>query len=235
MPLTLHYANLPGRAETARLLLTLGGVEFVDKRFSYAEWPAIKPTMPFQMVPVLQMEDGRMLAEMAAIDRYCAAITGVLPADPLLLADIEQAYFFLEDIFQPTQPVMALERNPASTAEEKAQAWQQLLQPDGPFKQRLALLDKWIAKRWDASSGHFLAGQQLTHVDLGLFTTLSTARSGFMPCLPRDILAAYPALAGFRNAVAAAPGVAAYYAKEEDEVRRAGFRTDNAAAAEAPA
>lgn len=29
MPLTLHYANLPGRAETARLLLTLGGVEFV--------------------------------------------------------------------------------------------------------------------------------------------------------------------------------------------------------------
>jgi hypothetical protein len=51
--------------------------------------------------------------------------------------------------------------------------------------------------------------------------------------IPRDILSPYPALAGFRNAVAGAPAVAAYYAKEEDEVRRAGFRTDDAAAAAA--
>jgi hypothetical protein len=65
-----------------------------------------------------------------------------------------------------------------------------------------------------------------------------------LPCLtvflaagiPRDILSLYPALAGFRNAVAGAPAVAAYYAKEEDEVRRAGFRSDDAAAAaDAPA
>lgn len=49
---------------------------------------------------------------------------------------------------------------------------------------------------------------------------------------PRDILCSYPALAAFRNAVAAAPAVAAYYAKESDEFRRAGFRTDAAAAAE---
>jgi hypothetical protein len=37
------------------------------------------------------------------------------------------------------------------------------------------------AKRWDASCDNFLAGQQLTHVDLALFTTLSTLRSGWMP------------------------------------------------------
>jgi hypothetical protein len=36
-------------------------------------------------------------------------------------------------------------------------------------------------KRWSASSGHFLAGQQLTHVDLVLFTTLSALRSGWVP------------------------------------------------------
>jgi hypothetical protein len=28
MPPTLYYFNIPGRAEVARLLLTLGGVEF---------------------------------------------------------------------------------------------------------------------------------------------------------------------------------------------------------------
>jgi hypothetical protein len=37
------------------------------------------------------------------------------------------------------------------------------------------------AERWSASSGQFLAGQQLTHVDLVLFTTLSALRSGWVP------------------------------------------------------
>jgi hypothetical protein len=37
------------------------------------------------------------------------------------------------------------------------------------------------AKRWSAASGQFMAGQQLTHVDLALFTTLSALRSGWVP------------------------------------------------------
>jgi hypothetical protein len=39
---------------------------------------------------------------------------------------------------------MVLERDPAATAEQKAEAYKEVLQPDGPFKQRLALLDKWL-------------------------------------------------------------------------------------------
>eukprot|EP00882_Tetradesmus_deserticola_P010475 GHRQ01011064.1.p1 GENE.GHRQ01011064.1~~GHRQ01011064.1.p1 ORF type:complete len:234 (+),score=87.78 GHRQ01011064.1:251-952(+) len=233
MPLTLHYFGVPGRAEAARLLLTLGGVKYVDKRFTFAEWPSIKPGMPFHQAPVLELQDGRMLAQTAAIDRYCAAITGVLPSDPLVLADIDQAYFFLEEVVQPLPPVMALEQSPGATAEEKSKAYEELLQPDGPFKQRLGLLDKWLAKRWAAGSGQFLAGQLLSHADLALFSTLSALRSGWVPGLPRDILSAYPALAAFRSAVAAVPAVAAYYAKEGDEVRVTGFRPDTEAHAPA--
>jgi glutathione S-transferase len=36
-------------------------------------------------------------------------------------------------------------------------------------------------EHWIPSSGEFLAGQQLTHVDLVLFTTLSALRSGWVP------------------------------------------------------
>jgi hypothetical protein len=46
-------------------------------------------------------------------------------------------------------------------------------------------------------------------------------------------MAAYPTLSSFRNAVAAEPAVAAYYAKESDDVRVAGFRPDTAATAPA--
>jgi hypothetical protein len=46
------------------------------------------------------------------------------------------------------------------------------------------------------------------------------------------MLGAYPTLSAFRSAVAAVPAVAAYYAKETDDVRVAGFRPD--ASAESP-
>jgi hypothetical protein len=39
---------------------------------------------------------------------------------------------------------MALARNPTATAEERAAAYEQLLQPEGPFKQRLGLLNMWL-------------------------------------------------------------------------------------------
>jgi glutathione S-transferase len=38
----LHYFNLRGRAELARLILNQAGVEFEDVRFERAEWPALK-------------------------------------------------------------------------------------------------------------------------------------------------------------------------------------------------
>ena len=41
----LHYFNLKGRAELARLILKQSGVEFEDVRFERSEWPALKSSM----------------------------------------------------------------------------------------------------------------------------------------------------------------------------------------------
>ena len=38
----LHYFNLRGRAELARLVLHQAGVEFEDYRFERADWPQLK-------------------------------------------------------------------------------------------------------------------------------------------------------------------------------------------------
>lgn len=38
----LHYFNLRGRAELARLIFAQAGVEFEDVRFERSEWPSIK-------------------------------------------------------------------------------------------------------------------------------------------------------------------------------------------------
>ena len=38
----LHYFNLRGRAELARLIFAQAGVEFEDVRFERSEWPTLK-------------------------------------------------------------------------------------------------------------------------------------------------------------------------------------------------
>ncbi|GMT22817.1 hypothetical protein PFISCL1PPCAC_14114, partial [Pristionchus fissidentatus] len=67
----LTYYDARGRAEIARQLFHLGGVAFEDKRISQEDWPAIKKSMPFAQIPVLEV-DGKPLPQSYAIYRYLA-------------------------------------------------------------------------------------------------------------------------------------------------------------------
>jgi glutathione S-transferase len=68
-----------------------------DKRFSFADWPSLKASMPFHQVPVLQLEDGSQLAQMAAIGEHTrsAAKCPVL-AKQLLHVETQQCCRFLQ-------------------------------------------------------------------------------------------------------------------------------------------
>lgn len=86
----------------ARLLFTLGKVEFNDKRMTFDEWRAadsLKAQMPFGQLPVLEV-DGKFLAQSPAIDRYVAKLAGLMPDDPWVVAAADQAYCFMEDVMQ---------------------------------------------------------------------------------------------------------------------------------------
>lgn len=57
--LSLTYLDIPGRAEATRLAFAIGGIVFEDKRFSFAEFPAVRSRMPWHQVPVLEVGDRR--------------------------------------------------------------------------------------------------------------------------------------------------------------------------------
>jgi glutathione S-transferase len=211
---TLTYFPIPARAEVARLLLTVGKVEFVDKRVNFDEWGPMKASAPFGQVPLLEV-DGKQLAQSAAIDRYCAQLAGLLPADPWKIALADQAYFFCEDIWQTLYPSFKLK-----DAEEKLKARQELV--TGALADKLKLLSKLVENR----PGKYIAGDELTHGDLAIFCNLSTLRSGWLDGIPKDILDSYPALKEFRNSIASLPEVAGFYAKESDDIRVNGFKQD---------
>ena len=86
----LIYFNIRGRAEALRVMFAYANVPFEDYRIkdlpSYLssepspEWDALKETLPFGTVPVLEV-DGRCLGETHAIARFLAKRLGIAGAN----------------------------------------------------------------------------------------------------------------------------------------------------------
>eukprot|EP00775_Hariotina_reticulata_P004727 gene4727-4977_t len=210
----LTYFPITGRAETARLLFTLGGIAFEDNRIDFAEWPSFKPSTPFGQIPVLEV-DGKVIAQSGAIDHYAAKLAGLYPSDPLKAALADQAYFFCEDLLQTVVPTFKI-KDP----EEQAKARQELL--EGALKDKLDLLSKLVEGR----PGKYIVGDDLTIADVAIFHQLSFLQSGLLTGLPTDLLTRWPALKAFRNGIATLPEVTAYYFNATDEPRKIGYRPD---------
>eukprot|EP00199_Chlamydomonas_sp_CCMP681_P008557 CAMPEP_0119106804 /NCGR_PEP_ID=MMETSP1180-20130426/6329_1 /TAXON_ID=3052 ORGANISM="Chlamydomonas cf sp, Strain CCMP681" /NCGR_SAMPLE_ID=MMETSP1180 /ASSEMBLY_ACC=CAM_ASM_000741 /LENGTH=97 /DNA_ID=CAMNT_0007092193 /DNA_START=74 /DNA_END=363 /DNA_ORIENTATION=- len=92
--LELVYFALPGRGETTRVLLALGGIPFKDTHVGFgAEWEGLKPKAPFGQVPYLEV-DGTIYAQSSAIERYAASLAGVYPTAPLEQLKVDQLVAF---------------------------------------------------------------------------------------------------------------------------------------------
>ncbi|XP_061178876.1 S-crystallin SL11-like [Saccostrea echinata] len=72
----LMYFESKGRAEVIRLALTAAGQEFEDKRFTREEWLKVKPTIPQNQLPCLQVDD-RLIPQSGAILRYVGRAFGL--------------------------------------------------------------------------------------------------------------------------------------------------------------
>src|SRR5881394_1436203 len=67
----LTYFGIRARAEVIRLILEETGTPYRERRIGEAEWPALKPTMPFEHLPIY--EEGELLIPHShAIYRYLA-------------------------------------------------------------------------------------------------------------------------------------------------------------------
>lgn len=75
---TLHYFDVHGRSEYLRLMLCKADANFIDHRFGFAEWGALKPTMTGGSVPNWE-EKGVKMNETTAIGRYLGKKLGFYP------------------------------------------------------------------------------------------------------------------------------------------------------------
>ena len=82
--LKLIYLPLRARGEALRMLLGHANIPFVNHEVPFAEWPALKPDVPNNQLPALQLgSDGRLLPHARDIALHVATLAGspLLPAD----------------------------------------------------------------------------------------------------------------------------------------------------------
>ena len=76
----LHYFDLRGLGELARLVFAAAGKKFEDVRIPMDKWPEWKPKAPFGQVPYLEVIDGSnklTLSQSKAIARYLSRKYGL--------------------------------------------------------------------------------------------------------------------------------------------------------------
>ncbi|CAM9153105.1 unnamed protein product, partial [Ectocarpus fasciculatus] len=87
----LYYFDIPGKAEAARLACQYAGYPIEDVRLSREEFLAMKEAgrLPFGQVPVMDIGDGTMIGQSAAIMRYLGKKTGLYPSDDVVAALVD--------------------------------------------------------------------------------------------------------------------------------------------------
>ena len=89
--LKLYYFDIPGKAEAIRLLCTYSNLSFEDIRLTRAQFEDLraKNKLSFGQVPALDVNEGTILVQSAAIMRYLGKLSGLYPSDPLLAAKVD--------------------------------------------------------------------------------------------------------------------------------------------------
>ncbi len=184
MKIRLTYFNFPfWRAETSRLALHIGGIEFEDVRLGGDDFRAKKAAgdFPYGQLPILEV-DGRVFAQSVGIAKFCGKLSGLYPKDDDLAA--LQVDEFLDAAAQITSfvnPSMR-EKDPDKRAALREELGKET------FPHWLSLLEKRMGP------GDYLVGESLTVADLAIWRLMGWLTGGVLDGIPKDLLKSHTRL-----------------------------------------
>ena len=184
MNIRLSYFDFPfWRAETSRLALHIGGVEFEDVRLGRDAFREKKAAgdFPYGQLPVLEV-NGEIFAQSVAIAKFCGKLSGLYPKDDDLAA--LKGDEFLDVAAQITSlinPSMR-EKDPEKRSAMRAELGQET------FPHWFGLLEKRMGH------GEYLVGDSLTVADLAIWRLLGWLTGGVLDGIPTDLLTKHPRL-----------------------------------------
>ncbi len=165
-----------GRGEPARLALFLGGIDFEDHRIPLDKWPALKSQMPFQALPVLEV-DGKTITQSNTINRYVGKLANLYPIDPWQAALCDEVMDAVEDIGQKIFVTLFVPDEEAKKTAREALA-------NGPIPMYLMRFQTYLYDR----GREYFADNRLTVADLAMFVWIRYLRSGILDYIPSDLV-----------------------------------------------
>lgn len=199
MKLCLMYPRFPfWRAEVSRLALFIGGIEFENYDLSREEFKTFKTdgTFPFGQVPIL-IVDGETIAQTGAIARFCGKLSGLYPADDLMMAaKVDQLIDAATDITNQISPTMRVKDEAAKMAARKVLAEETL-------PRWLGYLETLLM----SNEGDFFVGDSMTIADLAISRVVGWLKGGILDGIPSDVVEAFPGLAAHCERTEAHPKI----------------------------
>ncbi|KAH6591656.1 hypothetical protein BASA61_004877 [Batrachochytrium salamandrivorans] len=188
--LTLTYFDARSKGEAIRLAMHIGSVPFTDHRIIRStEWPTLKPTMPFQQLPILTIKQ-----EQPAQGETPAK---ELTTDVLAAAQVDQIVMHLCDIRNLYSTIKKDQDSATRTAARAVLA-------ATVYPTMLAALDKTIAAN---SAGTWCVGTSITVADLVLYVVVLLIKSGDWKGVPCSLVDVYPRIITVFDAVSKHPKV----------------------------
>ncbi len=199
--LVLTYFDYNGsRGEVARLALHLAGISFEDRRVTWKDWPSVRDSMPFQGMPVLEV-DGEVITQSNTINRYVGKLTGLYPKDDWQAALVDEVMAAIEDITVEIEETLTLDPKSKKKAREAL--------AKGPLLRYL----QQIEARLKRGGGEWFVENRLTVADLKCYIWVRALTDGGLDHIPDDFVADNaPLLVQHMDRVASRPKIAAYYA-----------------------
>jgi glutathione S-transferase len=194
--LTLYSMQLSGNSYKVRLLLARLGISYrlveVDILKGETRTPAFLARNPDGHVPLLELQDGRRLAESNAILVYLAEGTPFLPDDRFLRADVLRWMFFEQHSHEP--------------ALAAARWWLTLVR--GGRELKTHDIDHWMEQGYQALAlmqrhlerNKYFVGNRTSVADLALFAHTHVAPEGDFD------LSEFPAVTDWLARIASEPG-----------------------------
>ncbi len=197
----LTYFDIDGgRAETTRITMSIGGIDFEDKRISFPEFSEMRAATPLNAVPIVEM-NGVVYTQCNAMNRYFGKLAGLYPSDPWQAFLCDEVMDIVEDSYHAVVRTFGLQGDELRLARRRLS--------DGMLTRCLKLL----GERLDSAGGEHFADRRLTVADIKVLVWLRHLKSGGLDHVPADLPERVaPRLLAHMERTAAEPGVAAYYA-----------------------
>ncbi|KAI1709027.1 protein kinase domain-containing protein [Ditylenchus destructor] len=200
----LYYFNIRARGEPIRLIFKYAGQPFEDVRIKSEDWPKLKPTFKYGVVPVLEV-DGKQLNQQTAIARYLGEKFGIGGKDEWERAQVQEIVNYHLDAYNDLAPYFF---NLAGFRKGDTVA----LRKDVFLPAAARIFPQYIKQLKESKSG-FLAPSGLTYVD---FIVADYLESWVSKMEPQFMKENYPEIGAYVNKVYSVPQIKDYIKNRKD-------------------